>query len=183
MARDETKKARDAKTSDGALNESRLLGLINRTLKDRAEAEDVLQDAYEEYLASLNVGVAIESAGAWLARVAQNKVLDRFRRKKTRDDYAQTTREAAGDAEWAEAGGTAPDAELERLFLRAELVDAIQALPDEQREVFIWQELEGKTFEQISRETGVNINTLLARKRYALQFLREYLKEMYDELD
>ena len=150
----------------------RLLAFIRRTLRDRDEAEDVLQDVYEEYSEVYSEG--FDQLGAWLIRVARNKIIDRFRRKKTRTEYESLLR----SSEASSSTSTAPD---DRGELREALMEAIEALPPEQRDVFIWNELEGKTFEEIAQSTGVNVNTLLARKRYAVQFLREYLKEIHDE--
>lgn len=147
----------------------RLLRFIQRTLRDRTEAEDVLQDVFEEYAEAYDSG--IEQIGAWLTRVARNKIFDRLRRTKTRDEYAQDA------ANFVEADDDLADGDH---LLREQLTEAIDALPPAQRDVFIKNELEGRTFEEIARETGENINTLLARKRYAVKFLREYLKETHD---
>jgi len=145
----------------------RLLAFIRSALRDRDEAEDVLQDVFEEYAQVYDEG--IDSLGAWLIRVARNKIIDRFRRKKTRAEYeSQVPRDAT----------TEPD---DRGYLREALIEAIDELPQEQRDVFIWNEIEGKTFEEIAAATGTSINTLLARKRYAIKFLRDYLKEIHDE--
>ena len=163
-------------------NSGRLSGIIGRTLKDRNEAEDILQDVFETYIETYDVGDVIDSASAWLATVARNKVLDRFRKKKTVETHAEDVRISSGP-ESGLSHDDGPDTDFERMMLREELSEAIEALPPEQKSVFIQQELEGKTFEQISQESGVNINTLLARKRYAIQFLQDYLKETYDELD
>ena len=158
-------------------HKEKLRALIGRKIRDQVEAEDVLQDVFEEYVEATDLGEAIETLGAWLVRVAQNKIIDRFRKKKTQQDY------------WLENpppedrdDGPGPDDEFMRTFLRDELIEALSMLPESQRFVFVQHELEGKSFEEIAAETGININTLLARKRYAIQFLREHLREIYDEL-
>lgn len=153
-----------------------LLSRIRKTVRDQVEAEDVLQDVFAEFIETYNIGVAIESMGGWLARVAQNKVLDRFRRRKTQREYQ--AREQVSAEEPAVAGN-----EWMRDWVREEILAAIETLPPEQAEVFVQHELEGKSFEDIAAETGVSVNTLLSRKRYAVLALREYLKEVYDELE
>lgn len=156
----------------------KLRSLIGRKIRDQVETEDILQDVFEEYAEASDLGQVFETLGAWLVRVAQNKIIDRFRRKKTEQDYLI---ENPPPSEMDES--FSPEDELMRNFLREEITDALSMLPENQRFVFIQHELEGKSFEEIAKETGVNINTLLARKRYAIQFLREHLKEIYDELE
>lgn len=136
----------------------------------------MLQEVYEDYLEAYDLGQVIESLGAWLARVARNKIIDRFRKKGSETSY-QDELVAMAEEELEQS----VEDETERAILREELAEAIALLPPEQRDVFVKHELEGKTFEEIARETGININTLLARKRYAVSFLRQHLKEIYDE--
>lgn len=158
----------------------RLLSLIGGRLRDRVEAEDVLQEVFAEFLEAYDVGTAIESLGGWLVRVAQNKVWDRFRRRKTERSYRERiVAESDGPPEAADA----PDEEWTRNWLRAEILDAIEMLAPDQYDVFVRHELEGQSFEEISAATGVGVNTLLSRKRSAVLFLREHLKEVYDELE
>lgn len=154
----------------------RILSFVQRMLSDQAEAEDVLQEVLAEYVEAQGLGSVIESASAWLSRVARNKVLDRFRKRET-----QAAHKRAVEAESEE--GFSPTNEWMRDWMRAEIADAIALLPPEQREVFVRHELEGESYEQIATDTGVPINTLLSRKRYAVLALREYLKEVYDELE
>lgn len=158
---------------------TRLLLLITRRIRDEKEAEDIRQEVFAEFMEAYDVGTVIESLGAWLVRVAQNKIVDRFRRKRTEDNYIETLLQ---DAPPAPKSGD-PESEWTRSWLRAEIAEALELLSAEQREVFVKHELEGKSFEEIARETGVNVNTLLSRKRYAVLFLREYLKEVYDGLE
>jgi RNA polymerase sigma factor (sigma-70 family) len=158
----------------------RLLSIIRKRIRDQVEAEDVLQDVFAEFVEAYDLGQAIEALGAWLVRVAQNKILDRFRRRKTRSDYEASVL-ATVNAE--QTSLARPDDEWMRTWLRAEIVNALEMLPQEQRDVFVKHELEGKTFAEMATETGVSVNTLLSRKRYAVRFLRTQLKEIYDELE
>lgn len=158
----------------------RILPMIERRLRDQAEAEDVWQDVLIELIETYDVGRAIESLSGWLVRVAQNKIVDRFRRRKTQNDYRETN---FGRGEDFDVDTNSPEAETINRLLREELMQALAELPDEQRQVFVMHELEGKSFEDIAKETGVGVNTLLSRKRYAILFLRNYLKEVYDELE
>jgi RNA polymerase sigma factor (sigma-70 family) len=153
----------------------RVRSLIQSLVDDVADVDDVYQDVIEEAMGALDVGTAIESLGAWLASVARNKVFDRFRRRKTQETHARAVRDE----------GEAPEESdpVIRSWLRSEIAAALEELPPEQREVFVMHELEGKSFEEISQETGVGVNTLLSRKRYALLALRESLKEVYDEFE
>jgi RNA polymerase sigma factor (sigma-70 family) len=144
---------------------------------DQAEAEDIAQDVFAEFVEAYDLGVAIETIGAWMIRVARNKVLDRFRRRKTQEEYRLQTESSTEDEEAADPGN-----DWLRESLRKGIIAALEELPPEQRDVFIRNELEGKSFEEIAAETGVGVNTLLARKRYAILALREHLKEIYDEL-
>lgn len=170
---------RDREVAELVKNQrGRLLSFINRQVRDRFEAEDVFQDVITEYLEAYDLGEAIESLSSWLVRVAQNKIVDRFRRKKIRTDYQESLIEQP-----SEDSGERPDDEWERAWLRTEILEGLSLLPDDQREVFVKHELEGKSFEEISTETGVGVSTLLSRKRYAVLFLREYLKEIYDEYE
>lgn len=150
--------------------------MIARRLRDDAETEDVLQEVFEDFLEAYDLGEAIESLGAWLARVARNKIIDRFRKKGSESSHQEDLLATAEE----ELEQTTEE-EFDRAILREELAEAIALLPPEQRDVFVMHELEGKTFETIASETGTNINTLLARKRYAVLFLRQHLKEIYDE--
>lgn len=154
----------------------RLRSVINGLLRDSVETEDVLQDVYAEFVATYDLGTAIDTVGAWLMRVAQNKVLDRFRRRKTQEEYRVFVQTEKDDK-------IEPGNDWMRERFRDEIFMALALLPPEQRDVFVRHELEGQSFDEIAKETGVSVNTLLSRKRYAVQSLREYLKEIYDELE
>src|SRR5262245_16741476 len=112
----------------------RLLGLIRSRLRDQIEAEDVFQESFADFIEAYDLGQAIETFGAWLVRDAQNKVIDRFRRRKTREDYRQQTLARTTDPP---ASGARPDDQWTRTWLRAEIVRALELLPKEQRDVFV----------------------------------------------
>lgn len=153
-----------------------LRSFIRKRTESQAEADDILQDVYETYLEATDLGVVIESVGGWLMTVAKNKILDRFRKNKSQQSYLD-----AQDLD--EDFSISPEDEWTASWIRTALIAAIEELPPKQKEIFVLYELEGKSFEEIAEATGVNINTCLARKRYAVQFLREKLKEIYDELE
>lgn len=159
-------------------NRGRLRSVVGRLVRDDVEVDDVLQDVFAEFIESYDLGTAIESAGAWLVRVARNKVFDRFRRKKTQEEHRRLVQASAEDLEKFE-----PANDWLRDQTREALIGALEELPPEQLDVFVRHELQGQSFEEISAETGVGVNTLLSRKRYAILFLREHLKEIYDELE
>lgn len=150
----------------------RLRTVVRGLIRDQVEAEDVLQDVYEELITAYDLGVATYALGSWLMTVARNKVLDRFRRRKTRTDYEQAV--AKQDRGFDQGGE-------ESSVLREEILAGLELLPREQRQAFVMYELEGKSFKEMAEETKVPIGTLMARKKYAVDFLREYLKEFDDE--
>jgi len=158
----------------------RLLGIIRERMQDQIEAEDVLHDVFIEFVEAYDLGYAIETVSAWLVRVAKNKIVDRFRRRKTQAEYRNTV---LATGERRENLPSRPDEEWMRSWLRNRIADALELLPPQQRDVFVKHELEGKTFAEIAAESGVGVNTLLSRKRYAVLFLRNQLKEIYDELE
>ena len=125
--------------------------------------------------------MVIENVGAWLVTVAKNKVFDRFRRRRTTSDHAALVK--VTEPERLISAEPDPEAQAWSSELRELLYEGMTLLPEDQRDVFIQHELEGKTFEEIVKATGVGLNTLLSRKRYAVLFLREYLQEVYDELE
>ena len=162
----------------------RLLAYIRRFIADAAEAEDILQESFYELVLAYRMMHPVEQAGAWLARVARNRIIDRFRRKgapprgaaRAEADYA-----GAGLAELLPAADGGPEAAVMRAILLEEIEAALAELPPEQREVFIAQELDGVSFRELARRSGVSINTLLSRKRYAVRYLRERLQAAWDE--
>jgi RNA polymerase sigma factor (sigma-70 family) len=163
----------------------RLLGFIRRSVADAAEAEDILQETLYELVLAYRLMQPLEQVGAWLIRVARNRIIDRFRRK-------ALWRPAAGTADDAEAEGSAlanllpaaaadPEAAAMRAMLLAEIEAALAELPQEQREVFVAHELEGVSFRELAARSGVSTNTLLSRKHYAVRFLRARLQAAWDD--
>ena len=161
----------------------RLLAFIRRRIDDVAEAEDILQDAFYELVAAERAGAAVEQIGAWLLRVARNRIVDRFRKKRPQlllDAAVGADEERVLDELLPAADGT-PETEAMRAVLFGEIEAALGELPREQREVFIAQELDGLTFRELAERSGESINTLLSRKRYAVLQLRERLQAVYDD--
>jgi RNA polymerase sigma factor (sigma-70 family) len=163
----------------------RLLAYIRRWIADAAEAEDILQESLYELVLAHRMMQPVEQAGAWLARVARNRIIDRFRRSGVRgrrgQPPAEETHADGALADLLPAADAGPDAAAMRALLLAEIEAALAQLPPEQREVFLAQELEGVSFRELAQRLGVSINTLLSRKRYAVRFLRARLRTVWDE--
>jgi RNA polymerase sigma factor (sigma-70 family) len=161
----------------------RLLNFIRTRVKDDEDAEDILQDVFFELIQAYRLMKPIEQAGAWLFRVARNRIIDRFR-KKTAESLSEVP-EGQEDTLALEELLPSPDAGPEAAFARRVLLEeldaAIEELPEEQREVFVAHEIDGLSFHQMAERTGVNINTLLSRKRYAVLHLRRRLQAIYEE--
>lgn len=178
----------DKHITDTVLRErARLRNFIRTRVPDPSEAEDILQDVFFELVEACRLPEPIEQVGAWLFRVARNRIIDRFRKKKE-----QALPDASADAEEDDDGwleqllpdtDAGPEAAYARSMLLAELQDALEELPPEQREVFIAHELERRSFKELAAESGVSINTLLGRKRYAVLHLRARLQTLYDEFN
>ena len=164
---------------------SRLRNFIRRRVPDPRDAEDILQDVFYELVEANRLLMPIEHVTGWLFRVARNRITDLFRRKKPERFSDAAVEDEAGELLQIEDLLPSPDAGPEALYVRNALLDelelALDELPDEQREVFVAHELEGRSFKELSAESGVNVNTLLARKRYAVLHLRERLQSVYDE--
>src|SRR6185503_16421927 len=173
---------------------SRLRNFIRRRVSDPLDAEDVLQDVFYALVAANRLLMPIDHVTGWLFRVARNRIVDLFRKKKPErfSDVAEfdglrsaADDERSGDLRSIEELLPSADAGPEALYVRSVLLDelelALDELPANQREVFIAHELDGRSFKELSAESGVNINTLLARKRYAVLHLRKRLREIYDE--
>jgi RNA polymerase sigma factor (sigma-70 family) len=167
----------------------RLLAYIRRWIADAAEAEDILQESLYELVVAYRMMQPVEQAGAWLARVARHRIIDRFRRSGARQragepqpGRADQDDEVSGSLEdLLPAAGDGPDSAVMRGILLAEIEAALAELPAEQREVFVAQELDGVSFRELAQRSGVSINTLLSRKRYAVRFLRKRLEAAWDE--
>jgi RNA polymerase sigma factor (sigma-70 family) len=166
---------------------SRLGKFIRRRVLDAADAEDILQDVLFEFVAAYRLPAPIEQASAWLFRVARNRIIDRFRKKKELS-ASQASGEPDDDSEYrldlalpSPEGG--PETEYARAVLLTALQQALDELPENQRTVFVAHELEGRSFKEQAAASGVPLNTLLARKHSAVLFLRTRLQPVYDELE
>jgi RNA polymerase sigma factor (sigma-70 family) len=163
----------------------RLRSFIRRRVANPADAEDLLQDVFFELVQAKRLLQPIDYVTGWLFRVARNRITDFFRKKRP-ETFADAAVET-DDGEWLaiEEMLPSPDAGPEALYIRAVLLDELKAaldeLPAEQREVFLAHEVEGRSFKELSDETGVSVNTLLSRKRYAVLHLRERLQNIHDE--
>ena len=175
-------------TAEIARERPRLRNFIRRRVADEADAEDVLQDVFSEFVEAYRLMQPIEHAGAWLYQVARNRITDLFRRRKT-EAIAEV---AVGDGDEVEMLGIdellpSPEAGPEAAYIRTRLLEALDQalaeLPGTQQAVFIAHELDGMSFRQLAEETGLSVNTLLSRKHYAVKHLRKRLQAIYDEFD
>jgi len=166
-------------------DESRLRSFIRSRVLDTGDAEDVLQDVFYELIQAYRLMKPAEQVTAWLFRVARNRITDLFRRRKSSSLSEPTSLDE--DAPTIEDLLPSPDAGPDAIFARNVLLealdDALDELPDDQREVFLAHEFEGRSFKELSEESGISINTLLSRKRYAVLHLRERLQEFSNGLD
>ncbi|HWY45181.1 MAG TPA: sigma-70 family RNA polymerase sigma factor [Candidatus Sulfotelmatobacter sp.] len=168
-----------------AVEGSRLRNFIRRRVPDSRDAEDILQEVFYELVEANRLLMPIEHVTGWLFRVARNRITDLFRKKKPETFSDSAVEDEDGEPLRIEDLLPAPDAGPEALYVRNVLLDelelALDELPEEQREVFVAHELEGRSFKELSAESGVNVNTLLARKRYAVLRLRERLQNIHEE--
>ncbi len=169
---------------------ARLGGFIRRRVADAGEAEDILQDVFHEFVRAYRLPEPIEQVSAWLFRVARNRIIDRFRKKKEEPLAEPGDAEdfEAADGAWRldlvlPAGDDGPEAAYVRSVMLETLQQALDELPENQREVFVAHELDGISFKEMAAASGTSLNTLLARKRYAVLHLRERLQAVYDELE
>jgi RNA polymerase sigma factor (sigma-70 family) len=164
---------------------SRLRSFIRKRVPNDADVEDLLQEVFYELVEANRLLMPIEFVTGWLFRVARNRITDFFRKKKPENFTDAALADEDGELLQIEDLLPSPDAGPEALYLRHVFLDelelALDDLPDEQREVFVAHELEGRSFKELSEESGVNINTLLARKRYAVLHLRQRLQSIHDE--
>jgi RNA polymerase sigma factor (sigma-70 family) len=163
--------------------QSRLRSFIRKRVADAGDAEDLLQDVFVELVEAYRLMKPVEHVGAWLFRVARNRITDLFRKKKP-----VTFADASGSSEPEESfedllpsPDAGPEAAYARRVLLEELDAALDELPDEQKAVFVAHEIEGRGYQELAAETGVSVNTLLSRKRYAMLHLRKRLQSIYDE--
>jgi RNA polymerase sigma factor (sigma-70 family) len=167
----------------------RLLSFIRNRVSSSEEAEDILQDVFYQFVAGFDSIESLDRVTSWLFSVARNKIIDRYRRDAARPKRADFGLQAGHDDEspitladiLPDLGNTPEDSYL-REMIWEEVMEALDELPHDQRTIFILNEIEEKSFREISEETGVSINTLLSRKRYAILALRKRLQKLYDEL-
>ncbi len=164
--------------------QSRLRNFIRRRVPDPRDAEDILQEVFYELVEANRLLMPIDHITGWLFRVARNRITDLFRKQKPE---SLSDAPVADDEELLQLEDLlpSPDAGPEALYARSVLLDelefALDELPEEQREVFVGHEIEGRSFKEMAAETGVSVNTLLSRKHYAVLHLRERLQSIYDE--
>jgi RNA polymerase sigma factor (sigma-70 family) len=165
--------------------QSRLRNFIRRRVPDSRDAEDILQDVFYELVEANRLLMPIDHVTGWLFRVARNRITDLFRKKKPESFSDTAIADEDGELLQLEDLLPSPDAGPEAIYARHVLLDelelAVDELPAEQRAVFVAHELEGRSFKEIAALTGVSLNTLLSRKRYAVLHLRERLQSIYDE--
>jgi RNA polymerase sigma factor (sigma-70 family) len=168
---------------------SRLGNFIRHRVRDPTDAEDILQDVFHEFVEAYRLPEPIEQVGAWLFQVARHRIIDRFRKK-----GEQSLNDATGDPDDEDSESyrldlalPSPDAGPEALYARSVLLKTLQLavdeLPQNQRDVFVAHEIEGHSFKDMAAQSGVAVNTLLARKRYAVLALRVRLQAVYDEFE
>ena len=164
---------------------ARLRNFIRRRVADPSDVEDILQDVFYRLVEANRLLMPIEHVTGWLFRVARNRITDLFRKKKPASFADAAVEGEEGELLEIEDLLPSPDAGPEELYLRHVLLEelelALDELPDEQREVFLAHELEGQSFKEMAAETGLKVNTLLSRKRYAVLYLRERLRDIYEE--
>jgi len=184
MSDDRDQRIYDAVTRE----ESRLRRFIRRRVRDPSDAEDVMQDVFSTLVQANRLLMPIDHLTGWLFSVARNRITDLFRKKKPMSftDANGPRAESDEPSSGFEDLLPSPDAGPDAVYARHALIDALELalseLPAEQRDVFVAHEIEGRSFKEMAAETGVSINTLLSRKRYAVLHLRERLKYLYDEL-
>ena len=163
---------------------SRLRNFIRQRVDDAGEAEDILQDVFYELVVAARMMESVERAGAWLLRVARNRIIDRFRKKRALTFSEVNSPDDNGDRLLFEDLLPSPDAGPEAAYARALLIEELQSaldeLPAAQREVFVAHEIEGQDFKQIAARTGVTVNALILRKRQAVLHLRQRLSSLHD---
>jgi RNA polymerase sigma factor (sigma-70 family) len=169
--------------TDTVKQESQALkSFIRRRISDRTEVEDILQDVFYEFTRAYRLPEPIEQISAWLYRVTRNRIIDHFRKNREIALPEPEEESSVWLDEILASIKSGPEAMYERSVLFNAISDALEKLPAEQRSVFIAHELDGLSFKELSNESNVGINTLLARKRYAVQSLRKHLHTIYNEI-
>jgi RNA polymerase sigma factor (sigma-70 family) len=164
-------------------DEPRLRSFIRKRVADSGEAEDILQDVFYELVEAYRLMKPVEQVTAWLFRVARNRIIDVFRKTKPGSLNEPVSAEEGDTLEdLLPSPDAGPEAAYARGLLLEALEDALEELPAEQRDVFVAHELFGRSFKEISAETGISVNTLLSRKRYAVLHLRGTLQSIYDTI-
>lgn len=179
----------EIKQSTFLKEKDKLLGFIRNRVSSSEEAEDILQDVFYQFIAGFETIESLDRVTSWLYSVARNKIIDRYRRDAARpkrtdiemvtgreDDIPLTLQDILPDLD------NTPESALLREAIWDEITDALGELPADQREIFILNEIEEKSFREIAEETGISINTLLSRKRYAILALRKRLQSFYDDI-
>ena len=167
----------------------RLLSFIRNRVSSTEEAEDILQDVFYQFVAGFDSIESLDRVTSWLFSVARNKIIDRYRRDSARPQRADLGLQAGSDDDTPitlqeilpDLGNTPEDSYIREMIWDA-VMEALDELPEDQRTIFIQNEMEERSFREISEETGISINTLLSRKRYAIMALRKRLQKLYDEL-
>ncbi|MGB3585455.1 MAG: sigma-70 family RNA polymerase sigma factor [Tunicatimonas sp.] len=165
----------------------RLLSFIQQRIPDREEAEDILQDVFYQFTEAYRTVKSIDRVTSWLFTVARNKITDRYRKKKPRSFSEQSASFTEGETslrleDMLSDLSSHPESELMRSVIWHAIEEALEEMPEDQREVFVMHEFEDRSFKEISAITDAPVNTLLSRKRYAVLFLRKRLQNLYDDL-
>ena len=171
-------------TEEVARQGPRLRNFVRRRVRDAADAEDIVQDVFFELVDSYRLPRPVEEVGAWLFRVARNRITDFFRKKRPVPLADLEAADDGGIADLVEllpSADAGPEAAYTRGLLLEELDAALAELPRGQRDAFVANEIEGRSFKELAAESGESINTLLSRKRYAVLHLRARLADIYDE--
>ena len=165
---------------------SRLMNFIRRRVRNQMDAEDILQEVLYSFVEAFRLPTSVEHASAWLYQVARNRIIDRFRKRREEllgdADGNYDAQDTRLDLALPPVDG-GPEAEYARTALMQALHNALDELPEEQRDVFIAHEIEGKSFKDLSVQGNIGVNPLLARKRYAVIYLRSRLRAAYEELE
>ena len=184
MAREQMVREEDQRISEVVRRErSRLLNFIRRRVPDPGDAEDIAQEVFYRLVEANRLLMPIEHITGWLFQVARNRITDLFRKKQP-ENFSEIDVDDEDGLHFEDllpSPDAGPEAEYARHVLLEELKKALSELPKEQREVFVAHELEGRSFKELAAETGVSVNTLLSRKRYAVLHLRDRLQRVYDE--